>query len=91
MRMFASIFLDINLVNVTIIMDSIRDATDNVLHPEALQNESDDNLLLWLQREYSKLMKRELLVRHRECVAAAQRVPSSNSSRWGDRAEEDEA
>lgn len=71
-------------------MDNIRDATDQVLHPEALQDESSSNILLWLQREYSKVMKRELIVRQREC-AIARRTTSSNSSRWGDRAEEDEA
>ena len=52
-------------------------ASLDALCPSVLQSEDEHrDMLLWMQREYSKLMRRELAVAERE--AALQRVQKKN-------------
>ena len=67
-------------------LPTFRDAANNVLNAQPLQDEATTNVLLWLQLKHLALMKCELMVKQRELKAARSSssisVPSRTS--WAD-------
>jgi len=75
-------------------MDPVADAVDAILHPEALPLDPDCRIR-WLEREYAKLLRRELEVtameaRLRQPKKGCKAKPTTQSnncrsmSRWAD-------
>ena len=79
------------------------EAAQNILSPAALLHEDESNVILWLQREYSKVMRREICLKQAEYMPrhagvnrchgndanSAAVVGASNSRKWSDRVEDD--
>lgn len=64
------------------------DAAMDVVMPTPMQGESEESTMLWLQREYLKLLHREVDVLRRERFASNSRRRSGPSPRssWADEA-----
>ena len=92
------------LIQETIKMEDhtaiVRDIVEDIFKPAAFECECEESILLWLQREYSKLMHREARTQHQGCQVATMRktdesITNENEStrpsnshppplRWGD-------
>ena len=60
-------------------MDLVLDAVTDAFNPTPLEGEDEANsTFLWLQREYSKLMRREALLVYRESIFKKQRGYASD-------------
>lgn len=50
------------------------ETTADILDPKPFDGEDTQSVLLWLQREYKKLMMREVQVKKMECVGERNRM-----------------